>query len=192
MPRSFTEDEKKHIKSKLIDECAKHWSAFGYKKTSVDELCAKAGISKGAFYIFFKSKESLFCETLCLILDQLYKAASDIMEKEPNKKGFAKTLKIIYREYCKNSFICDINSSDFIAFTNKLSQEQMDAITEYSRKSGQVFIDQLYVRFAIEEKKAISVITALLSLVTSKDHMCYDHFQVFDFMVDGLIDKILE
>jgi len=39
----------------------------GVKKTSVDELTEAVGISKGAFYLFYESKEELFLE----ILEQL-------------------------------------------------------------------------------------------------------------------------
>ncbi len=49
MARSFSEKEKQNIKKCLLDACKQHWTQFGYKKTSVDELCKQAGISKGAF-----------------------------------------------------------------------------------------------------------------------------------------------
>ena len=81
MARSFTEQEKKNIRIKLLEECAKGWSKYGYKKTNIDELCSKSGISKGAFYLFFTSKESLFCETLCLVQDNLYALANEILDK---------------------------------------------------------------------------------------------------------------
>ncbi len=192
MARSFTEQEKKNIRVKLLEECAKGWSKYGYKKTNIDELCARSGISKGAFYLFFTSKEALFCETLCLVQDNLYALANEILDKSPNKYGFAEVLKTIYREYCKNSFICNTKSVDFIAFTNRLSKEQLTAIAEYSQKSGQIFFNKPYLKFAINKDKVISVITALLSMISVKDSMCYNHFEVFDFMVDNLVDKIFE
>ena len=192
MSRSFSEKEKENIKNKLIEECAKGWSKYGYKKTSIDELCKKSGISKGAFYIFFDSKETLFCETICLVENNLYNIANKIMEKEPNKYGFAKALKAIYRCYCKHSFICDTKSIDFITFNNKLSEEQKQSIDKYSKKQGSIFLDKHYLKFSIEKEKAISIITVLLSSVSLKDSLCYDNFKVFDFMVDNLIDKIFE
>ena len=65
MARSFTETEKENIRKRLLDACRQSWTQYGYKKTSVDELCQQAGISKGAFYLFFESKEALFCDVLC-------------------------------------------------------------------------------------------------------------------------------
>lgn len=49
MARSFTEREKENIKKSLQEACKQSWTQYGYKKTSVDDLCKQAGISKGAF-----------------------------------------------------------------------------------------------------------------------------------------------
>ena len=56
MARSFSEREKENIRKSLIDICKQSWTQYGYKKTSVDEMCKQVGISKGAFYLFFESK----------------------------------------------------------------------------------------------------------------------------------------
>ena len=58
MARSFSEREKEHIRNHLMELCRQSWARYGYKKTSVDELCKKAGISKGAF-IFFMNRRKL-------------------------------------------------------------------------------------------------------------------------------------
>lgn len=60
MARSFTEHEKENIKKSLKEACKHSWTQYGYKKTSVDELCKQAGISKGAFYIFLNQKKLSF------------------------------------------------------------------------------------------------------------------------------------
>jgi AcrR family transcriptional regulator len=62
MPKAFSEPEKEYIRQQLIVQGQKQFSAFGLKKTNVEELAAAAGISKGAFYIFYESKEALFME----------------------------------------------------------------------------------------------------------------------------------
>lgn len=64
MPRWFSEDEKEKIRGKLLEQGEKQFSRFGFKKTSVDEIAAAVGISKGAFYRFFESKELLFMEII--------------------------------------------------------------------------------------------------------------------------------
>ena len=85
MSRSFTDYEKDNIRKSLLEACKQSWTQYGYKKTSVDELCKHAGISKGAFYLFFESKEALFCEVLCTVQEQICDTASEIMEKQKDK-----------------------------------------------------------------------------------------------------------
>jgi AcrR family transcriptional regulator len=67
MPKAFSEHEKEIIRAQLLIRGRELFEKQGLKKTSVDELAEVAGISKGAFYLFFESKEELFLE----ILEQL-------------------------------------------------------------------------------------------------------------------------
>ena len=62
MPKAFTEHEKDLISKRLIEQGYKLFSVYGLKKTSVEELAQAAGISKGAFYLFYESKEALFMD----------------------------------------------------------------------------------------------------------------------------------
>ena len=49
--------DKKKVTSELVKIAGASWDT---KKTNIEDLCAKAGISKGAFYLFYASKEELF------------------------------------------------------------------------------------------------------------------------------------
>lgn len=60
MPRGFTDQEKECIRYMLMERGKALFETYGLRKTTVDELAAAAGISKGAFYRFFDSKEALF------------------------------------------------------------------------------------------------------------------------------------
>lgn len=62
MPKGFTEHEKELIRKRLIKEGYKQFSAYGLKKTNIEELARAARISKGAFYLFYESKEALFMD----------------------------------------------------------------------------------------------------------------------------------
>jgi Transcriptional regulator len=192
MARSFTKQEKQNIRTKLLAECQKSWAKYGYKKTSIDDICARVGISKGAFYLFFESKEALFTETLCILQDHVYRLTEEILEKQPNKQGFAQAMKASYREYDKNFLICDMQSVDFLTFANKLSPEQLSVIEKNSRHSGELLLNKSYLQFLIDKQEAASIVMSLLSIVSVKDRLSYDHFLVFDFMIDNLIDKILK
>ena len=64
MPKPFSEREKEIIRAQLREKGRLLFERQSLKKTSVDELAQAAGISKGAFYLFYESKEELFMEIL--------------------------------------------------------------------------------------------------------------------------------
>lgn len=64
MPKAFSEQEKQIIQNRLLEQGYKLFSTYGLKKTNVEELSRAAGISKGAFYVFYPSKEALFMDVV--------------------------------------------------------------------------------------------------------------------------------
>lgn len=192
MARSFTEREKENIKRSLQEACKQSWTQYGYKKTSVDDLCKQVGISKGAFYLFFESKEALFCEVLCFVQEQICNAALEVIEKYKEKHGVAEALKLIYREYDKNNFLYHSDSTDFTILMNKLSEEQAKKIEESNYMSQRLFLSQPYLKFKVDADLAMSVIYSLIMNIKNKDILPRDHMETFDFMVDHLIDSLYE
>ena len=192
MARSFTEREKENIKRSLQEACKQSWTQYGYKKTSVDDLCKQVGISKGAFYLFFESKEALFCEVLCSVQEQICNVASEVINKHKDKYGVAEALKLIYREYDKNNFLYDSDSTDFTILMNKLSEEQAEKIEESNHMSQQLFLSQPYLKFKVNADLAMSVIYSLIMNIKNKDILPHNHMETFDFMVDHLIESLYE
>ncbi len=72
MPKGFTEHEKDLIRKRLLKEGYKQFSAYGLKKTNIEELAQAARISKGAFYLFYESKEALFMD-VAEVAEQRYR-----------------------------------------------------------------------------------------------------------------------
>jgi AcrR family transcriptional regulator len=64
VPKAFSEHEKETIRAQMYEKGRKLFEKQGVQKTSVDELAQAVGISKGAFYLFYESKEELFLEIL--------------------------------------------------------------------------------------------------------------------------------
>jgi Transcriptional regulator len=64
MPKKFTEQEREWINGKLLAAGRQCFESYGLAKTSIADLTKAAGISQGAFYLFYGSKEELFFEVL--------------------------------------------------------------------------------------------------------------------------------
>lgn len=70
---------KKTSRDKLLDAARAEMLAKGYAGTTVDEICERAGVSKGNFYHFFSSKEDLGLA----LLDAYYARSLEIIDQAP-------------------------------------------------------------------------------------------------------------
>ncbi len=51
-------------RARILEAAVKQFSIRGYNKASVDNICEQAGVSKGAFYHHFETKQDLFLALL--------------------------------------------------------------------------------------------------------------------------------
>ena len=61
MPRTQAQ-RSEHTRAALRDAANRLFLKQGVDKTTVDAICAAAGVSKGAFYLYFHRKEDLLLE----------------------------------------------------------------------------------------------------------------------------------
>jgi AcrR family transcriptional regulator len=64
MPRGFTEGEQHRIREQLYTEAERLAAARGIRRTTIAEIAEAAGIAKGSFYRFARSKEEFFFDLL--------------------------------------------------------------------------------------------------------------------------------
>ena len=70
-------------RERILDAATSLISHFGYNKTTVADIAAKAGISKGAVYLHFKSKDEVL---EALLIEAMYKFSTswfDAIENDP-------------------------------------------------------------------------------------------------------------
>ena len=76
-------------RQKLLDAALSLIREKGYAATSVDDLCAKAGVTKGAFFHHFRSKDALAVASANLWSERtaaLFEAAAYHAESDPLKR----------------------------------------------------------------------------------------------------------
>ena len=67
-------------RSRILEAAVKQFAVNGYNKASVDDICEQAGVSKGAFYHHFQTKQDVFLALLdgwLQIFDQAVEASKD-------------------------------------------------------------------------------------------------------------------
>ncbi|MEH6888908.1 TetR/AcrR family transcriptional regulator [Bacillus sp. JJ864] len=110
-------------KERLIIETAiKLFAMKGVNATSVQEIATECGISKGAFYLHFKSKDALVLATLEYYYDGIQNKVMDI-EKEslPPREKFEKQLHCqFYELQQKKEFIIMCMRENVIPFNKEI------------------------------------------------------------------------
>lgn len=71
MPR-VSHDYEQNQKKRIIEGAAKVFAEYGYRQTTMDQICQALKLSKGAVYTYFKSKEELFISTMDFIFQKRY------------------------------------------------------------------------------------------------------------------------
>lgn len=77
-----TQQRGENTRARILDAAAAGFAEQGYDGTSVAEICGRAGVSKGAFYHHFASKQDLFLELLGRWLDVLDHQLEEMRSEE--------------------------------------------------------------------------------------------------------------
>ena len=129
MPKGFTEQEKELIRKRLIEQGYKQFSAYGLKKTNIEELAAAAKISKRAFYLFYDSKEALFMDAVELA-EQRYRQELLKAIDRPGPSPRARLYTIFKQAFAlikAMPILQFVTSSDFELLFQKLPAERLQA-----------------------------------------------------------------
>jgi AcrR family transcriptional regulator len=84
-PKRLTRKEKQaETRQQLLDAAERVFIRRGLQGSSVEEIAAEAGFTRGAFYSNFKSKDELFVE---LLQDRVYRQYAEMAEQAQEQPG---------------------------------------------------------------------------------------------------------
>jgi AcrR family transcriptional regulator len=144
MPKGFTEHEKELIRARLLEQGYRQFSVYGLKKTNVEALAEASGISKGAFYLFYESKEVLFMDVIELAEERFRQeilAAIDLPGPSPRLRLYA-VLKKAFSLLKTLPILQFLTGSDYDLLWRRIPQEKF----EEHLASDRVFIEELVAR----------------------------------------------
>jgi TetR/AcrR family transcriptional repressor of nem operon len=81
----YDRDHKANSRAALVQGAAALFRRKGYEGSAIDELCASAGLTRGAFYAHFRSKADLFRA----VLNGSHDLIRRLREREGDKAGLA-------------------------------------------------------------------------------------------------------
>ncbi|MEM7112845.1 MAG: TetR/AcrR family transcriptional regulator [Chloroflexota bacterium] len=123
----MTKSDNEARKQRILDAAADLFVHYGYDKTAVSDIARNAGVSKGAIYLHFSSKDELF-EGLIIRETMIYQARwLALIEADP-KGG---TIGGMYKNILKA-----LNSSAFMA---AMFKQDSRVLGSYVRKPNNFF-----------------------------------------------------
>lgn len=86
---------KQNLKEEMLNKALDLFAEIGFKKTSVNKIVHGLGVSKGAFYHYFESKDELIRELVKRYVDSVVQFPQDIVE-HPSMDAIEKINQLIH------------------------------------------------------------------------------------------------
>ena len=166
MPVGFSSSERERISLALQQQGHVLFATYGLKKTSVEELAHAAGISKGAFYLFYDSKEALFF-TLLEQYEASFKAAllreiaqHDVPPPERMQRMLGRAL-VVWKQ---NALFTRFSRGEYEQLLRKLPPERINAHLAEDEHYAETFVaawQAAGVALTVESQLVAGLIRAL-------------------------------
>ena len=125
MPKAWSDREKDLIRKTLQTEGKRLFEKFGLQKTTVDDIVRAAHISKGAFYVFYSSKEMLYQEISEAIQGENRRKIYDkVFEPAATRKeGFKAALRLALDLLTSTPLYRQLSTAEYEYLMRKLPNE---------------------------------------------------------------------
>lgn len=127
-------EKKRDVKSRIVSAAWQLFYEKGYNGTTVDDIIALSGTSKGSFYYYFSTKDELL-NSLSMILDDYYEELEETMDPEMNSYE-----KLLYINYEMHSMMEEKISMDLLAslYSTQLVTAGNNSLLNQNRKYYQL------------------------------------------------------
>lgn len=129
-----SKEKKRDVKTRIVSAAWQLFYEKGYNGTTVDDIIALSGTSKGSFYYYFSTKDELL-NSLSMILDDYYEELEEKMD--PEMDSFEK---LLYLNYEMHSMMEEKISIDLLAslYSTQLVTAGNNSLLNQNRKYYQL------------------------------------------------------
>ncbi len=186
MATAFTQRERASIEQKLQEAALACATSAGMRRTTVDELARQAGISKGAFYSFYQSKEHLFLAMLEQVQKEIYGSAKKVFDDNIGLPAWQRA-SLAMKEVCRAT-----EAKSIFFFTQNEVPLMLRRLPEHILRghyqSDEEHLAQLLTQSGLRLKLGIETISAVARLLLMSLMFRQDIGPGFDQALDALID----
>ena len=188
MPKIVSEEERGLVKDAMYDATIGLIRKKGVRKVTVDDITEAVGISKGAFYMYYPSKEVCIYEVLKQNEKALFARMEEIMQQDLRDRERCAAL---IREVMlsQDSLILFLSPADMEILLRKLPVEYRE---REAKKSDDYFKRSLeLLKVGNDKMEAVAMLTDCLSVVASNEMFSQRGKQeALDVLVMAMADYI--
>lgn len=193
MPKvGYSEKEREGVRERLMDACLELTVRQGVRRTTVEQLCRAAGISRSFFYTFFPSKEELLVEALYRQQPKLADYARSLAAELPLGEAARRFL----HECChgERSGIAVLSLEEQQLVFRRLTPE---GYAQFREKQRRLFGELLKIFGARPDSERIGIFTNLCLAVIVTRRAIPDSMPLFvpeaadetlNVQIDGVVD----
>ena len=193
MGRAFSEHEKEQIGARLIEISKEEFEKTPFQLVKVEFIAKQVGISKGAFYNFYPSKESLFLDVLIEVEAEIQR---DILSRLTSHRLLREQLiDILY-----STMILFEKSHIFKSFSDRQIQTSLLEKASQAQKSQMLLADQQMLSMLLRDDSdlkvsrdvALDMMRSVFFIAPYKDQL-ESNFEVFmKHYITSIIEGIIK
>ena len=197
MPRAWSEQEKAMIRATLQREGRKLFEKYGLQKTTIDEIVQAARISKGAFYVFYPSKEELYFDILeALETEFRNKLFADLSQPGLGKKErFQTFLRQFLDLLVSVPIYAQLKTSDYQYLMRKLPREKVEKHMQRDLSDLSHYFEQWIEQGWLKKVELAALQGLFLSLfyfvIHRDDYSDIDFQQTKELWIDMISDYLV-
>lgn len=194
MATAFTQRERERIYQSLQDAALQRAATSGMKHVTVDELAHEAGISKGAFYRFFESKEHLFLFVLERIQDEMYGNAERVLTERSDLDVRERIALAIY-EVChtaEQSGAMNFIREEVPLLIRRLPEETLREHYRSDTERIRSLVLKSNVKLNTSIDTACAVIRLLLLSIPAKKEVGEQFSEAIRLIIDGASERLVQ
>jgi AcrR family transcriptional regulator len=198
MPKAFSEHEKEMIRAQLRAKGKGLFEKQGLKKTRVDELIGAVGISKGAFYLFYESKEELFLEILEELEADLRARLFDfsIHPQEDSRQLLARLLMDSLVTWDRYPLLKNFSRADYEYLSRKLPPTRIQAHADRDNEFVKDFVKRIKrkgIPVKVSPRLISSLMKSLFFISLHRDELGeHDYLEAMTILTDLVAATLLE
>jgi AcrR family transcriptional regulator len=117
----YSKGHRAQVRERIVESARRLFNRSGFEAVSIDAIMQEAGLTRGGFYAYFKSKSDLYVEVLgCFFTDPNWKSRWEGVEIDPASPDAAPQ---IVRAYLSRQHFNDVdNSCPMVALPNDVAR----------------------------------------------------------------------